>query len=134
MNSNSVRLKWLPPISKEIAVLQYKIKYGKLNSDNLDTITLDSKINNYLIEKLDNDSEYRFKIFAVFVNDHLGPPTKWKQIQTLKELDETRIPDKPEFLLANGKSTKIYLRWGPPSNRSIRIREYFLNFGVNFPG
>lgn len=133
LSSNSVRLKWQPPFSKEVSVLQYKLKYEKLNSNKQNTITLDSKIRTYLLENLDSDSDYRFKIGAVFVNDNLGPFTKWKQVQTLRELDETRVPDKPEFLVASGKSTRIHLKWGPPLNRSVKIREYLLNFGVNFP-
>lgn len=136
VNLNSVRLKWQPPISKENAVLQYKIKYEKLNSNKHNTITLDSKIQTYLFENLDSDSDYRFKICAVFVNDdgNLGPFTKWsKQIRTQKELDENRVPEKPEYLLAIGKSTRIHLKWSPPLNSSVKIREYLLNFGVNFP-
>ena len=130
---NSVRLRWNPPLAKEFAVLQYKIKFEKLNSNKHDTRTVDAKLHAYLLENLDTDSEYRFRIGAVFVNDNLGPFTKWKQVQTLKELDETHVPPKPEYLIATAKSTRIQLRWSAPSNRSIRIREYLLNFGVNYP-
>ena len=134
VSSNSIRLKWQSPAASEIAVLQFKIKYEKLNSNKQDTITVDSKYRTYLFENLDSDSDYRFRIGALFVNDNHGPFTKWKQVQTLKELDEKRVPEKPEHLIANGKGTKLYLKWLPPFNHSIRVREYLLNFGVNFPG
>lgn len=133
VGSNSIRVRWQPPSNKEIAVLQYKIKYEKMNSDKQGTVTFDAKIRTHLIENLESDSDYRVKISAIFVNDNVGPFTKWKQVRTARELDESHVPDKPEYLAANGKSTRIHLRWSPPANRSVRIREYLLNFGVNFP-
>lgn len=134
VSSSSIRLRWQPPSAKEFAVLQYKIKYEKVNSDKQpDTITFDAKVRSHLIENLESDADYRVKISAIFVNDNVGPFTKWRQVRTPRELDESHVPDKPEYLAANGKSTRIHLRWSPPLNRSVKIREYLLNFGVNFP-
>lgn len=134
VSSSSIRLRWQPPSAKEIAVLQYKIKWEKVNSDRPpDTITFDAKVRSHLIENLESDADYRIRMSAIFVNDNAGPFTKWKQVRTLRELDESHVPDKPEYLVANGKSTRIHLRWSPPLNRSVRVREYLLNFGVNFP-
>lgn len=133
-SSSSIRLQWQPPSTKEFAVLQYKIKYEKVNSDKQpNSVTFDAKVRSHLIENLESDTDYRIKIAAIFVNDNVGPFTKWRQVRTPRELDESHVPDKPEYLVANGKSTRIHLRWSPPLNRSVKIREYLLNFGVNFP-
>lgn len=128
--ANSISIHWQSPYEP---VQGYKIKFRSKGSKKQETININSSYHHYELKNLEKGTGYQVKLAAIFANE-TGPFTEWFSVETLqKDLDETKVPDKPTALRAKAEGNSIYVTWQPPKNRDIVVRGYTIGWGIGVP-
>ncbi|KFM76351.1 hypothetical protein X975_12770, partial [Stegodyphus mimosarum] len=134
-SSSTVIVRWEPPPkeSQNGVIMGYKIRYKLKGSRRGDTVTTDGNRRLYALTGLEKGAQYSIKIAALTINGS-GPATDWIVVDTYQnDLDETRVPDRPNSLRARPTANSIHVNWTPPRNQNIMIRGYTIGWGIGFP-
>ncbi|XP_069621733.1 neogenin isoform X4 [Ranitomeya imitator] len=135
-SSQSIFVQWQPPPAgtQNGPIVGYKLRFRK-TARKIDTneILVDSQLSQ-LVNGLDRDTEYSFRVVAMTVNGS-GPATDWLAAETFEnDLDESRVPDVPSSLHVRPLVTSIVVSWTPPENQhQVVVRGYAIGYGLGSP-
>ncbi|XP_077120267.1 neogenin isoform X11 [Ranitomeya variabilis] len=135
-SSQSIFAQWQPPPAgtQNGPIVGYKLRFRK-TARKIDTneILVDSQLSQ-LVNGLDRDTEYSFRVVAMTVNGS-GPATDWLAAETFEnDLDESRVPDVPSSLHVRPLVTSIVVSWTPPENQhQVVVRGYAIGYGLGSP-
>ncbi|XP_075201666.1 neogenin isoform X10 [Anomaloglossus baeobatrachus] len=135
-SSQSIFVQWQPPPAgtQNGPIVGYKLRYRK-TARKIDTneILVDTQLSQ-LVNGLDRDTEYSFRVVAMTVNGS-GPATEWLSAETFEnDLDESRVPDVPSSLHVRPLVTSIVVSWTPPENQhQVVVRGYAIGYGLGSP-
>ncbi|XP_075713847.1 neogenin isoform X3 [Rhinoderma darwinii] len=135
-SSQSILVQWQPPPAgtQNGQIVGYKLRYRK-TARKIDTneILVDTQLSQ-LVNGLDRDTEYGFRVVAMTVNGS-GPATDWGSAETFEnDLDESRVPDVPSSLHVRPLVTSIVVSWTPPENQhQVVVRGYAIGYGLGSP-
>ncbi|KAG9489611.1 hypothetical protein GDO78_005527 [Eleutherodactylus coqui] len=135
-SSQSIFVQWQPPPAgtQNGQIIGYKLRYRK-TARKIETneILIDTQLSQ-LVNGLDRDTEYSFRVVAMTVNGS-GPATDWISAETFEnDLDESRVPDVPSSLHVRPLVTSIVVSWTPPENQhQVVVRGYAIGYGLGSP-
>ncbi|XP_073508861.1 neogenin isoform X12 [Phyllobates terribilis] len=135
-SSQSIFVQWQPPPAgtQNGPIVGYKLRFRK-TARKIDTneILVDTQLSQ-LVNGLDRDTEYSFRVVAMTVNGS-GPATDWLAAETFEnDLDESRVPDVPSSLHVRPLVTSIVVSWTPPENQhQVVVRGYAIGYGLGSP-
>ncbi|XP_044135772.1 neogenin isoform X3 [Bufo gargarizans] len=135
-SSQSILVQWQPPPAgtQNGQIVGYKLRYRK-TARKIETneILVDTQLLQ-LVNGLDRDTEYSFRVVAMTVNGS-GPATEWVSAETFEnDLDESRVPDVPSSLHVRSLVTSIVVSWTPPENQhQVVVRGYAIGYGLGSP-
>ncbi|XP_073435559.1 neogenin isoform X11 [Dendrobates tinctorius] len=135
-SSQSIFVQWQPPPAgtQNGPIVGYKLRFRK-TARKIDTneILVDAQLSQ-LVNGLDRDTEYSFRVVAMTVNGS-GPATDWLAAETFEnDLDESRVPDVPSSLHVRPLVTSIVVSWTPPENQhQVVVRGYAIGYGLGSP-
>ncbi|XP_056428751.1 neogenin isoform X4 [Hyla sarda] len=135
-SSQSILVQWQPPPAgtQNGQIVGYKLRYRKTaRKVETNEILIDTQLSQ-LVNGLDRDTEYSFRVVAMTVNGS-GPATDWVSAETFEnDLDESRVPDVPSSLHVRPLVTSIVVSWTPPENQhQVVVRGYAIGYGLGSP-
>ncbi|XP_074661525.1 neogenin-like [Tubulanus polymorphus] len=134
-SATTIIVRWEPPPKEERngLITGYKIRYKKLSSRHVYTVTTDGYRRMYALTDLRKNTKYNVRLFAMTVNGS-GPATEWVQSVTFPtDRDESRVPGQPSSLRVRPYTNSIVVSWTPPQNDELIVRGYELGYGIGHP-
>jgi hypothetical protein len=122
--------------SGRVTVTGYRIKYKRSRSTaRSESQFVSGPVEQFTLKGLQANTEYELRVVPQYSDAHVGGTSSERLLARTDATpaDESRLPDPPAFLTAVAKGTQIAITFAAPTNRSVAVRGFTLNYGIGYP-